>query len=244
MQVGWLEQRLADVRDEPDWLSARELERMAQLRIPKRRDDWRLGRWTAKNATAAYLHLPHDRATLRTIEIHPANSGAPAVFLANQPAPVSISLSHRAGRAICAIAPAGRKLGCDLEFVEPRSEAFLADYFTAREQGLIAQAGDARLRVIALLWSAKESTLKALQEGLRIDPRSIEVSFADCSNISGGSRASFPDFCSSANWQPLRSRYQAHEFHGCWQFANEFVRTVVSGHTSPAPVLLTIPVSR
>ena len=52
---------------------------------------------------------------------------------------VTISLSHRSGAAICAVAPAGVDLGCDLEVIEPRSEAFVADYFTVDEQALVAQ---------------------------------------------------------------------------------------------------------
>ncbi len=34
----------------------------------------------------------------------------------------------------------GVELGCDLEVIEPRSEAFLSDYFTAEEQALVARA--------------------------------------------------------------------------------------------------------
>ena len=240
MQVGWFEQCLADVRDEPDWLGPHELERMGQLRIPKRRDDWRLGRWTAKNAIAAYLHLPRDPMALSAIEIRPANSGAPAAFLAGQPAPVSISLSHRAGRAVSAVGPKEIAIGCDLEFVEPRSDAFLADYFHPQEQELIAQSNDARLRLVALLWSAKESTLKALHEGLRLDPRSIDVKLAADSSGSGVARASVADFSSSAAWQPLHSYYQGREFHGWWRCADEFVHTVIGiSPFSPPRVLNT-----
>jgi len=32
------------------------------------------------------------------------------------------------------------EIGCDLEVVEPRSDAFVADYFTSEEQALIARA--------------------------------------------------------------------------------------------------------
>ena len=85
------------------------------MRFAKRRDDWRLGRWTAKRALAAYLNLPSNPQTLADIEIRPAPSGAPEVFVANKPAAVTISLSHRGGVAACAVAPSGMELGCDLE---------------------------------------------------------------------------------------------------------------------------------
>ena len=75
------------------------------MRFAKRQADWRLGRWTAKNAVAAYLNLPSDPQALTDIEIRPAPSGAPEVFIADQPARVTISLSHRAGVAACAVTP-------------------------------------------------------------------------------------------------------------------------------------------
>ena len=63
-------------------------------------------------------------------------------------------------------------LGCDLEVIEPRSEEFVADYFTTEEQKMVSQAPIAdRSKLLALLWSAKESALKALREGLRFDTR-------------------------------------------------------------------------
>src|SRR6516162_11237684 len=133
MDVYWLEQTEADVPRENDWLSASEAVRLNSIRIAKRRADWRLGRWTAKRALALYMNVPGHPQSLTKIEIRPAASGAPEVFFANKPAAVSISLSHRAGTAICAVALSGAALGCDLEVIEPRSNSFVADYFTAEE---------------------------------------------------------------------------------------------------------------
>ena len=141
MMVQWLEQRAADVPADDGWLSPLERAHLDGLRFPKRRADWRLGRWTAKHALARCLQL--EIGPLAGIEIRPAASGAPEVFLANRPVLVSISLSHRAGVAACAVAPAGAMLGCDLELLEPRSDAFLADYFAAAEQQLIVTSPSA-----------------------------------------------------------------------------------------------------
>src|SRR5271167_163342 len=102
MQVFWLEQDATEVREEPDWLSAAEVVRLANLHVPKRHLDWRLGRWTAKLAVAAYLKLPSGPSTLKAIEIRAAASGAPEAFFEQRPAPVAISISHREGRAACA----------------------------------------------------------------------------------------------------------------------------------------------
>ena len=57
MNVYWLEQSDGDVPVGDGWLSAGERATLDRLRIPKRRADWRLGRWTAKCAAAAYLNL-------------------------------------------------------------------------------------------------------------------------------------------------------------------------------------------
>src|SRR5208282_5857999 len=148
MNVYCLEQHEGDVPTENDWLSPNEAVCLNGLRFAKRRADWRLGRWTAKCALSVYL--PAQHLTLKEIEIRPASSGAPEAFVGNEPAAVTISLSHRAGTAICAVAMSGMKLGCDLEVIEPRSDAFVADYFADDEQALVASASAAdRPRLLA-----------------------------------------------------------------------------------------------
>ena len=176
MNVNWLEQTEIDVPSDNDWLNSNELARLAGMRFAKRCADWRLGRWTAKRALSVYLDLPGYPQVFREFEIRPASSGAPQVFFANQSVALTISLSHRDGIAACAVANAGMEMGCDLELVEPRSDAFVSDYFTVEEQSLIARTCPLdRARILALLWSAKESALKALHEGLRLDTRSVVV---------------------------------------------------------------------
>ena len=192
MKVHWLEQTEADLPANLDWLSAGEAACLDSLRVPKRRSDWQLGRWTAKRALSVYLSIPGDLQSLSDIEIRPAASGVPEAFVAGQPAAASISLSHSNGTALCVVAPFGAALGCDLELVEPRSDAFVADYFTAEEQALIAQASAAeRSRLLTLLWSAKESALKALHEGLRQDTRSVTVTLLESAVTSMAERDGF-----------------------------------------------------
>jgi 4'-phosphopantetheinyl transferase len=220
MDVYWLEQTTADLPAHDDWLSAAEAARSRAMRFAKRRADWRLGRWTAKNAVAAHLHLQ----SLASIEILAAPSGAPEVFVAGEPAPVSISLSHRGGRAVCAVAAAGVLLGCDLEIVEPRSEAFAIDYFTGEEQTLVARVPVFdRPRILALLWSGKESVLKALRTGLRLDTRSVSVDPIG---------ALLP--AAEETWHPLHGHYAGQDFPGWWQQTGDLMRTMVAV-PAPAP---------
>jgi 4'-phosphopantetheinyl transferase len=230
MNVSWLEQTEADVPAENDWLHAREAIGLNGLRFAKRRADWRLGRWTAKRALALCLNLPLDHRTLAGIEIRPAPDGVPEVFLANAPAAITISISHRDGRAICAVALSGVALGCDLEIIEPHSAAFVADYFTTEEQRLVARApAPDRLRLLALLWSAKESTLKALRAGLRLDTRSVIVSPVD-------------EGADSNTWHPLRvTNTSGQIFHGWWRYTGNLLQTVVADPPPTPPILLKIP---
>ena len=79
MEVYWLEQSDADVPADNGWLSANEAARLNAMRFPKRRDDWRLGRWTAKNALALYflsLKVRADPQILASLEIRQAPSGS------------------------------------------------------------------------------------------------------------------------------------------------------------------------
>ena len=105
MTVVWREQSETDVPPRDDWLNPRERARMTAMHFAKRRTDWRLGRWTAICAVAAYLDLPVDPGTFQELEIRSAASGAPEVWRGNRPATVAISLSHRDGTAVCAAAP-------------------------------------------------------------------------------------------------------------------------------------------
>jgi 4'-phosphopantetheinyl transferase len=230
MNVYWLEQTEADVPAENDWLSANEAVCLNGMRFAKRRADWRLGRWTAKRALSVCLDVAAHPQVFKKMDIRAAPSGAPEAFFGNQPAAATISLSHRAGIAACAVAMSGVELGCDLEMVEPRSDAFVADYFALEEQELDACASAAdRPRLLALLWSGKESALKALHEGLRLDARSVIVS-------PGNAAFDLHD------WSPMEVRHTDRRiFHGWWQHADSIVRTLVAAPPPNPPIRLQIP---
>jgi 4'-phosphopantetheinyl transferase len=176
------------------------------------------------------LKVPADPQVLASIEIRPAASGAPEAFFQNKPAAATVSLSHRAGIAACAVACSSGVLGCDIETIEQRSDAFVADYFTTEEQSFVAEASAVdRLRLLALLWSAKESALKALHEGLRLDARNVIVSPGD---------AEFDFDC----WNPIVVRHSYRRvFCGWWRHADRIVRTLVAAPAPNPPIRLRIP---
>jgi len=227
MEVYWLDQTKTDVPIEDDWFSPGEMLCLSKLRFPKRRADWRMGRWTAKRALAAYLCMPARASILAKLEIRAAASGAPEALVSGKPANFTISISHRADRAVCAIGPLDLRLGCDLELVEPHGGAFVTDYFTAEEQTLVARASAAERNVLlAILWSAKESVLKALHEGLRVDTRAVTVDpQLESYDLKG--------------WRPLRVRHRnGQTFGGWWCQHNESILTMVGDQAMAAPMPL------
>jgi 4'-phosphopantetheinyl transferase len=203
-----------DVPESADWLSAAESGRLSVLRFAKRRSEMRLSRWTAKQAIARTLDLEADAGTLARIEIRPAPTGAPTVFVGDARAPIAVSLSDRADWAVCVVAPADLGVGCDLELVEPRTDRFVRDWFTPGERDLVfgADPGEERHLLANLVWSAKESALKVLQTGLRRDTRSVEVDVVD---VEGDRR-----------WARLVVRTEeGAAFPGWWRRYGDFVLT-------------------
>ena len=222
--IHWLTQTSLEPPLGEWWLTACEQATLARLHVAKRRSDWLLGRWTAKRALAACLG---DLSRLARLEIRAAEDGAPEAFLDGLAVPLTLSLSHAAGSALCAVAPAGVALGCDLERIEARSRAFVADYFTDEEQCLIAAApASDRASIVTLLWSAKESALKALREGLRLDTRSVTATIAAEGACHG--------------WYPLSVRHAdtGRTFRGWWRRGGGCVMTIVADAGPLPPISL------
>jgi 4'-phosphopantetheinyl transferase len=204
------------------WLTEQEAARLASMRYAKRRLESRLGRWTAKTAVAHALGRSLDAFELRDVSIVNASDGAPEAFVAGAPAGLAVSMTDRAGWAVCMVAAAGTAIGCDLELVESRSPAFVADYFTPAERALVAGAGEAAHDLLAnVIWSAKESALKVLRTGLRRDTRTVEVELEG----DGG------------NWCALRVTVRHGDvFGGWWRRFDRFVLTCAAADGIAAPV--------
>jgi 4'-phosphopantetheinyl transferase len=168
---GWLTRSAADVPAGDAWLGPRERAALGALTVARRRADWRLGRWAAKAAVAALLGFDAGR-----VEVLAAGDGAPEAWIDGARADVSVSLSHRGGRALAAVARAPVVVGCDLEVAEPRSGAFVREWLTEGERARVrAAAPGARDGVANLAWTAKEAAAKVRREGLRLDVRHAEA---------------------------------------------------------------------
>lgn len=169
----WHAGGIEDVPADDAWLDERERIRFARMTHAKRLSESRLSRWTAKNTAAAALGIGTSRSDLERIAVRNAPDGAPELFVDDEPIDAIIAMTDRSDWAVTAVRSGHERIGCDLEVVEPRSGAFVADYFTPTEQ-LVVAGGDHDL-LANLIWSAKESALKVLRTGLRRPTRSVEV---------------------------------------------------------------------
>jgi 4'-phosphopantetheinyl transferase len=217
----WLSQNLADVPETDDWLSEKERNTLVGLRFAKRRNDWILGRWTVKQTIRSYMQ---EDLSLSSLEIRVADSGAPEAFLDNAPANVSISISHSNNRSLCAVGPPDHAIGCDLERLEIREGSIVTDYFTPEEISLCRSAlGSENSLVVNLIWSAKESALKILREGLRRDTRSIRIDPAF--NHLEGDWNRWTGYCLKTSTM----------FYGWWRNSEGFVDTLGSCKPTSSP---------
>lgn len=168
--------------------SPEEASRLARFTVAKRRRDWLLGRYTAKQLLRAYIHeqsdaiLPLDQLVIAVSEEgapYVAHTAASAGYL-----PLSLSISHSHGVALCALHAPGAcatrdealsQIGADVERVEVRDTSFVTDFFTSGEIDRQAAASpELRDTLVTAVWSAKEAALKALHVGLRADTRCVE----------------------------------------------------------------------
>ena len=170
-------------------LSPAEQARALAMRFERRRDDFVRGRCAAKRLLGA------------ACEVLALPGGRPQAFAGGKALPLFVSISHRDGLALAAVSEL--PVGADLELIEPRSAAFVRDFFTAREAALEPN----------LVWSAKESALKCLGVGLRADTRSVEIELLPpC----------------KGPWQKLRV-HGAIEARGFWRRGARHLATLVQG---------------
>lgn len=234
----WLAHGEHDAPSTLDWLSPHERDHLQSIRFTKRRSEYVTRRWTAKQAIARVLELDRSPRSLTRIEVRHRATGAPFVHLDGEPAGVDVSMTDRSGWAVCLVgqpgtAPDGTDVsgtvGVDLEVVEPRSDAFVADYLTAAERGYVASLPTERRDELAnLIWSAKESALKVLQVGLRVDTRTVEVTLSDEHRDDG--------------WAPMTvvgaNGGAPVEMPGWWRRAGVFLLTIAFAEAAEPPQLL------
>lgn len=189
--------RIQSIADHPDLAAGRppdglltqsEWARYHGYHSVRRRRDWLLGRWTAKQLVQeAIMRTAGFTPRLDSFSIAQEPGGAPFVT-STCPAlacattggrlPLRLSISHSQDYALCAlvlpVAPT-TALGVDIEVVDHRNPLIHGDPLSHDERQSVAAAPRPLQNLVATaIWSAKEATAKALQLELRDDPHAIQ----------------------------------------------------------------------
>lgn len=229
--IHWLTQSQTELPAPADamtggYLNEEEYARMLALKTAKRRQDWLLGRWTAKRLLQTVL-WERNGVTLPLDLIGIGNdvTGAPTFHAPLGRLPGALSISHSHGRAFVAVVekPA-MPIGADMEWIQARPHGFAAAYFTAAELELREGVPDALLPLWeTAVWSAKEAALKALRLGLSVDTRAVSCLIA-------------PVNIPPQRWRPFaievadgRLPQPAPPLSGWWRAEAGFVLTIAVG---------------
>lgn len=154
-----------------------------------RQQEWLLGRIAAKKAALEYLGRAADDP--RSLSILPDGEGRPVLMFASNDveAAPEISITHKNGVALAAAA--GVHIGIDLEHLtDLRDPRAFAERILSEDELSFADAADDFNRAIALFWSLKEASAKAMRlqfvgqerafaiEALNLEARRAEIAFA------------------------------------------------------------------
>jgi 4'-phosphopantetheinyl transferase len=224
-RIYWLTQSLGNLPSETDWLHPSELELFSRFRFQKKKNDWLLGRWAAKLAIRIFLKRDYPELEPDKIAILPIAGGAPEIYFGDKIFPLAVSISHSNEIAFCAVGSWKSVFGCDLEKIEPRSDAFIRDFFTENECSKYFNSNEAMRPLWAnLIWSAKESALKAMKLGLSIDTRKLEITFLPKHDAAG--------------WKSFSVKFIDTQklYKGFWKATSGFAFTIVCDGIDLSPV--------
>ena len=104
--------------------------------------------------------------------------GKPFALVAGTPAPVSFNVSHGGQHGLIALAPAGRRIGVDVEERDARRDldGIMRIVYTPDEQAELCVAnGEQKVRLFFNLWTMKEALIKALGTGFSLNPSRFEI---------------------------------------------------------------------
>lgn len=227
-EIVWLVMEAVSSDAPPDchaaWLSVDEAAACRALKTVKRRHDWLRGRFASKTLLQQLVLTQMGRdMSLDQIQLLSRTDGRPQVTFLTPDDDLphfTLSLSHSQARAFCAaVSRREAILGADMEYIEPRSDAFVRDYFTTAEQELIEATDNSELATIAnAIWSGKESALKAIGRGLAEDTRCVTCL----------PQAAAGDF----EWRSLAFRWERGQWpklRGWWVTVGEYVLTLATG---------------
>ena len=221
--ICWLLDKKMPERDAvpPAFLNPVEASELAGMRFPKRRGEWLHGRRAAKTLLQK-CHPACAQVSLSEIVIANEPTRAPYAALANgMRLPGSLSITHSGPLAAAALALAPHlRVGIDLEKIETRPAGFFEAYFTAGENAYLRSCpAESEAETLTLLWSAKESVLKALRTGLAQDTLRVEIDLVEASPTLGRTTQKNQKMVGSKSNPPDEARNEKGEDEaaGSWQ---------------------------
>lgn len=134
------------------------------LTASKRQHSYLHGRYTAKQAIAAYTDIMPA-----SVKISAGVFQQPVLPITN----VQLSLSHTDSWCIAVVFPEAHPMGVDVEFISPAIYETIHEIITSHERTLftVLDAG-----YLSLLWTIKEALSKTLRTGLMTPLQVYEVS--------------------------------------------------------------------
>jgi len=169
-----LEHELAQ-RSDSSWLSQTECERLDDIRSPRRRLEWRAGRWLVKKLIQEQIGDRAKSCVELCVESRDARGrGArPRVFVSGTLQPWQVSISHSPCSACAAVAiENSTSLGVDVTPKQPLPHSFSRMWFTNDERAWCEERGQ---HARSLVWSLKESLYKSLDAAQPFAPRQLDV---------------------------------------------------------------------
>jgi phosphopantetheinyl transferase len=167
-----------------EFLNESEREIYWGFKTRKRQLEWLAGRVAIKRL---FCLINTPGITPANLMVERETSGLPYLVAKGERANGRISISHNAGWVAVCQTDSDLRIGIDLEEIKSRDPAFLLDYFSRSEREQIMNGGlhtlDFRTN---LIWSAKESVLKAISTGLGTDPLKVEIDGLNSIEQKGG----------------------------------------------------------
>ncbi len=166
-------------------LSEEEGRAYRKLTIPKRKHEWLASRVLAK-CLVAKVFAEQD-LHMCEVEVHKEASGMPFIVVDGKRTG-RLSLSHSGNATIVAFSPdSDARVGVDIERLEERTAQMTDLFFTPHESRWVASFEGYQLSLAQnLVWSAKESYLKAIGKGLHLDTRKVAIGNVDLVNSNSG----------------------------------------------------------
>lgn len=169
-------------------MSSAELQRLEQLSHAGRRTQWLAGRWLSRRLIGNVVAESNaEPVSLHEIEVHShdetGRSSRPEIRIRGVRQPWGLSISHTDQWAAVALSTeTGSRVGIDIVESQSARLSGLSFWLTPGEQELLATSANTNAMptvTLALLWSIKEATYKAVTGGEPFSPAMWDVCYFD-----------------------------------------------------------------